>query len=574
MPVAPSWTRVARAADVAGDGPYAVAAGDVDLVLLRAGGSLRAYEGRCPHQGALLGEGELEGATLVCRNHRWRFDAATGKRAGGPQCLRSCPVRQDGEQILVDTSSLGAARPEARPARSVRDLPGPRPLPLVGNLFQLDLPRIHQILEEWALKFGPVYRFYMGPRPVLVVAEPTLVAEVLRRRPETYRKIENLEPIFKELGSAGVFSAEGREWRPQRKLAMEALALRHLRGFFPKLRQVAARLKRRWQRVAASGETVDLKDDLMRFTVDVTTSLVFGTDTNTLERDDDIIQRHLSLIFPAFARRLFAPFPLWRWLRLPADRRVDRAVAEVRKWVATLIAEARARVAADTPPGNFLEAMVLARDDDGRPFSDELITANAMTMLLAGEDTTALSVAWAAHHLCERPDAVGALQAELDGAVDADGIPADVEAVNRLTYTGAVASETMRLRPVAPMFFNASVQDTQLGDVAVPAGTAVMTLLRSASLDEANFPRASEFRPERWLAGALQGAAVSVPFGSGPRICPGRSLALVEMKVLLSLLYRGFDVERVGDASAVRERYSFTVMPEGLKVRLRARAPS
>jgi cytochrome P450 len=455
----------------------------------------------------------------------------------------------------------------------VRDLPGPRRLPLLGNILQLDLPRIHQVLERWAREFGPVYRFYMGPRPVLVVAGPDLVAEVLRRRPETYRKIENLEPIFRELGAAGVFSAEGREWRPQRKLAMEALALKHLRAFFPKLREVAARLRRRWQNAAASGATVDLKADLMRFTVDVTTSLVFGTDTNTLERDDDIIQHHLSQIFPAFHRRLFGALPVWRWVRLPADRRVDRAVAEVRRWIAGRIAEARARVAGDAAPRNFIEAMVLARDDDGRPFTDELISANALTMLLGGEDTTALTVAWAAHHLCERPDAVRALQAELDGAVDGDGVPADLDTANRLAYAGAVASETMRLRPVAPMFFNASVQDTQLGDVAVPAGTAVMTLLRFASLDDANFPAAAEFRPERWLPGAPeQRAAASVPFGSGPRICPGRSLALLELKVLLAALYRGFDVERVGDAAAVRERYAFTMMPEGLAVRLRARA--
>src|SRR5688572_8986857 len=79
-PPAATWHPVARTAELRGDGPFAVTAGGADLVLLRARGEWRAYEGLCPHQGALLGEGELDDGELVCRNHRWRFDGATGQR--------------------------------------------------------------------------------------------------------------------------------------------------------------------------------------------------------------------------------------------------------------------------------------------------------------------------------------------------------------------------------------------------------------------------------------------------------------------------------------------------------------
>jgi cytochrome P450 len=115
--------------------------------------------------------------------------------------------------------------------------------------------------------------------------------------------------------------------------------------------------------------------------------------------------------------------------------------------------------------------------------------------------------------------------------------------------------------------------DTVLGDLLLPAGTAVATLLRPPVRDGRRFSAPEAFRPERWLERdeAPHDAHVNLPFGSGPRLCPGRTLALVEMKVALAALYGTFDVEREGESTAVRERYAFTMSPAGLRVRLRPR---
>jgi nitrite reductase/ring-hydroxylating ferredoxin subunit len=107
-----------------------------DVVLLRVDGAWRAYQGRCPHQGALLGEGELEGAELVCRNHRWRFDARTGERRGGAGCLRACEVRADGDALLVSTAALAAdalAAASPVPARPLRTVYGSFEIERVGR---------------------------------------------------------------------------------------------------------------------------------------------------------------------------------------------------------------------------------------------------------------------------------------------------------------------------------------------------------------------------------------------------------------------------------------------------------
>jgi cytochrome P450/nitrite reductase/ring-hydroxylating ferredoxin subunit len=576
--------------ELAGAGPHAVSAGGVDLVLVRTPAGPRVFQGRCPHQGALLGEGELEDGTLVCRNHRWRFRVATGQREGGPQCLVACPAKEEGGEIVVDLAPLvaraAAGAPAAAAGGRIEDLPGPRGVPLLGNALQVDLGKLHLILEQWAAQYGPMYRFRIGRDRSVVISDPDLVQQVLRARPETWRRTSKVERVFQELGVAGVFSAEGAAWRAQRRLAMEALAQRHLRGFYPTLRAVAGRLRRRWEGAAARGETLDVVEELKRFTVDVTTALAFGHDVNTIEQaGDDVIQRRLEQLFPAFNRRIFALVPTWRLVRMPRDRRLDRALAEVRVWLDGLVREARARLEAEparaASPANFLEAMLTARDEAGQPFSDEVIFANLMTMLVAGEDTTAYTLAWAVHHLADSTSATAALRAELDGAVGADGAPGELDGANRLTYAGAVANETMRLRPVAPLLVFESLVETTLaspqGDIAIPPRTTLMVLIRPPVREPERFQDPEAFRPERWLqdgggdgAGprGAHDASAHIPFGSGPRICPGRSLALLEMKVLLAMIYRCFEVTRIGPSEAVKEHFSFTMMPDGLKVKV------
>src|SRR5271166_5936208 len=89
-----TFVRLANLSELKGAGPFALSANGVDVVLSRTGGEWHAFGGRCPHQGALLGEGELDGDALVCRNHRWRFALDSGQRDGGPECLAPCPVAE------------------------------------------------------------------------------------------------------------------------------------------------------------------------------------------------------------------------------------------------------------------------------------------------------------------------------------------------------------------------------------------------------------------------------------------------------------------------------------------------
>jgi cytochrome P450 len=484
------------------------------------------------------------------------------------------------------TLDAGLATPNAPAAwREIDDLDGPPGLPLVGNLLQIDKALIHAQVEAWVRRYGPLFKFRLGRTTILVVADHAAMGAVLRDRPDGFRRTPRQESISRDMGLAGgVFGAEGDAWRRQRRMVMAGFDPRHLRAYFPALVKVGTRLDRRWRRAAAAGQPIDLQADLMRFTVDAISGLAFGTDINTLESDDDVIQRHLDKIFPALFRRLLAPLPTWRWWKTAADRELDRSVVAVRVAIDGFIAAARARLAADPArreaPANLLEAMLVAAEDRDSGITDAEVSGNVLTMLLAGEDTTANSLAWTIRLLHRHPEAMARAREEVDRVA---GAPSEwtPERIGALPFLEACAHETMRLKPVAPSLVLMALRDTTIADVRVPARTLVWGALRSDSLKDDFFDQADRFVPERWLdtepqRRASSASRVSMPFGAGPRVCPGRHLALVEMKMALALLLHGFEIDSVSTAGGGEpaEVLSFTMAPEPLTMRLRARRSS
>ncbi|MGB5097831.1 MAG: cytochrome P450 [Porticoccaceae bacterium] len=323
------WHPVAELAALRADKPIDVSACGCELVLVRAEDEVHAYDGRCPHQGTLFAEGEIRDGALICRAHQWRFDCRSGQRLDAPHiCLCRFPVRIEGGQILVglplqpQQQELALSPPQPTiPVVSIAQLPGPRGLPLVGNLHQIQRTAFHLSLERWAEQYGPVYAFRFGRRAMAVVSDADLANAVLKARPEDFRRSSQLEQVsILGVSTRGIFMAEGERWRRQRPVIVQSLDTGHLRQFFPTLVKVTQGLQRRWQADGADAAGRDVQADLMRFTVDVTASLAFGQDINTQEQQGEVIQQHLDKIFPTIQRRLLAPFPYWRYLRLPGDR--------------------------------------------------------------------------------------------------------------------------------------------------------------------------------------------------------------------------------------------------------------
>ena len=159
-------------------------------------------------------------------------------------------------------------------------------------------------------------------------------------------------------------------------------------------------------------------------------------------------------------------------------------------------------------------------------------------------------------------------------------MPQRYEDMTSLPFVDACINETMRLKPVAPIIVLQPKRDTVVSDIEVPKGTLLMCLMRAGATDERRFPGARSFEPERWMDGPMRGAAanspkrVSMPFGAGPRLCPGRYLAILEMKMVIAMLLSGFDIESVTtpDGREAQEHLAFTMFPVGLRLKLAPRA--
>jgi len=470
----------------------------------------------------------------------------------------------------------------ARTLRQIDDLSGPRGWPLLGNTFQVKPSRIHLDVEQWAQQFGPVFRMRLGRTQQLVIADHELLAAAMRDRPDGFRRNPYTSRIGTEMGlPQGVFSAEGEEWRKQRRMVMASFAPGHVRAYFPSLVKVTLRLQSRWRKAARSRQDIALQADLMRFTVDAIAGLAFGKDINTLEAGEDVIQQHLDKVLPAIFRRVLSVLPTWRWFKTQGDRDLDRSVAVINATILDFVAQARQRLH-DEPslrqrPRNLLEAMIASADEPGSGLGDAQVAGNVLTMLLAGEDTTANTLAWMIHLLQLHPTSLQRVQDEVRRLAP-EPSAYSYEQMEQLVFLEACANETMRLKPVAPFIALQALRDTVIGDVAVPERTQIWGVLRHDSVSERHFVDPHAFRPERWLEDALpplSSAAkrAAMPFGSGPRMCPGRYLALLEMKMAMAMLLCSFDIDAVDtpDGGPAQERMAFTMNPVGLTLRLRER---
>jgi cytochrome P450 len=464
--------------------------------------------------------------------------------------------------------------------RPLRSLPGPRGWPLFGNAFQIRRDTFHQQLDAWADQYGDKFRFTIAAREFLAIRDPETVQSVLRQRPGVFKKGARLEEVTRDLGFHGVFSANGDAWRRQRPVVLAGLDPAHIRAFLPAILGITDRLRDRWLEAAATGTRFDLVHDLMRYTVDVTTALAFGHNLNTLEKGDDVaIQQHLNRILPAMFRRNLAPIDIYRWL----DRRTRVHVKALQEAVDTFIAQARQQLeenpALRERPVNLIQALVAANQRGDGGMSDAEVSGNVLTMLLAGEDTTANTLAWMLWLLYRNPEAAALARAEAVRVVGDGGVVTSIEQLAQLDVVEACAMESMRLKPVAPLNFTEAAEDTVVDGVLVPKGALVACMMRPAGLKEANFPAPQAFDPQRWLEGRNEGNALSaakrvvMPFGAGPRICPGRYLALAEIKMVAAMLLANFELKYVGTADGAdpAERLALTMAPQGLEMELRAR---
>jgi cytochrome P450 family 135 len=389
---------------------------------------------------------------------------------------------------------LSAMRPAA-------EIPGPRLPRLAQSLLALSRPEEARLALR--RRHGSVFRTrdaILGD--VFHIADRDLVEEMFKWRPSDYEVGGPRRPMEPVTGPASILLLDGERHLRMRRLMLPPFHGEAIARFEGLIARITDREIDRWR----PGAVVRTRAVAQTITMEAIIEAVFGiTDPGRVAELRRLLPR-LSSVNPLLAieatRRDLGPRSPWgRFVR--ARERVDR-----------MLFEEMARRRGEAGGESILALLLAARDEDGRPLSDGEVRDELVTLLLAGHETTATSIAWAFERLLRTP-------AALAHARSGDG-----------GYVDAVVRETLRLRPVVPEVFRAPTRPVELGGWRFEAGARLAASIFLVQRDPALYPDPGAFRPERFLDGAPEPYAW-IPFGGGVRRCLGAAFAQLEMRIVL-----------------------------------------
>lgn len=459
--------------------------------------------------------------------------------------------------------------------RTIEDLPSPKGKLILGHLPEFSSSQQHRVLEKWVSECGDLFKIHFVGKVFVVSANAQINHHILSQRPIKFRRLSKMDEILSEMGVNGVFSAEGDNWKRHRKPVAEALNQRNVNSFYPILASKARQLLLNFKQYATDNKTIDIRKDFTAYTVDITASVIFGYETNTLLNEKPRFLEYLDFIFPMINDRISAPLPLWRVYKQKKDRKLDEALTEIKKEIYEFIKEAKSRLAHNPDlrknPSNFLEAL-LSENKEAR-FTDDDIFGNIFTMLLAGEDTTSNSIAWITYYLSQHPEMVSRIRNEATDVFVNDEVPSSSDQLALLTYTHAVVEEALRLKPTTPQLYMESLEEVVLNDIAFPKKTKFILQNHVPQTDETHFSNSKDFIPERWIpkecpAHYKHSPNVVKTFGGGARFCPGKNLAMNEMVLVIASICKQFDIELAVSPEEVTDQFKFTMYPDNLLIKL------
>jgi cytochrome P450 len=361
--------------------------------------------------------------------------------------------------------------------------------------------------------------------PVYVVNHPDLVWDVLATRNHDFMKGPTMQAAKRLLGES-LLTSEGDAHKRQRRLIQPIFHHERIQAYATDMVAHAERASDRW----SAGEWIAMHQEMARLTLAIVGRTLFDTDIEAGDARD--VSRALTDVLAQF-NRVFSPFlPIAERLPLPSTRRFARARDVFDRTIYSMIERRRA----DGAGGQDLLSHLLRVSDEGTAMADVQVRDEAITLFLAGHETTSNALTWTWYLLSQHPDAETALHEELD-AVLGDRAPT-VADVPSLPATRAILSESMRLYPPAWAMGRRALADHSLDRYLVAHGSVIIVSPWLLHHDERWWPRAGEFRLERWTDEAIAARPrhAFLPFGGGPRMCIGEGFAWMEAELLLATI--------------------------------------
>ena len=424
------------------------------------------------------------------------------------------------------TASPAAGRPPALKGR-----------PLVGLLpeFRKNAP---ELLLKAAREHGEIVHLNLGPQRIYSITNPEWIKDIFITHQSNFIKSKMLERAKVLLGE-GLLTSEGELHKRQRRLVQPAFHRDRLIGYGAAMVECAAEARDRW----TSGARLDIAREMNRLTLAIVARTLFSADVSS---EADEIRDALTDVLGLF-EMVLSPFSEWfEKLPLPSVRRFERARARLDRTIYGLIAERRA---SGRDAGDLLSMLLLAQDEDGDGgMSDKQVRDEALTLFLAGHETTANALAWTWYLLSQNPEAEARFHAEIDGVLGGH-LPA-FDDLPQLKFVEMVLSESMRLYPPAWGIGRRNLEEYRIGDYVIPARTVILMSPYVVHRDPRWFPEPDRFLPDRWLPEnvATRPKFSYFPFGGGARVCIGERFAWMEGVLLLAAIGQKWRLRLAPDA--------------------------
>ena len=365
---------------------------------------------------------------------------------------------------------------------------------------------------------------------VFFISHPDYIEQVLVTDNRKFIKGRILRKN-KQLFGNGLLTSEGDFWLRQRRLAQPAFHRARIATYADTMVRFASRMASEWR----GGETRDIHAEMMRLTLSIVAKTLFDAD---VDREAKRVGHALEAIMHLnsdFRKLILTP----TWLPTPRKIRATIATAKLNRIIYRFIDERRA---AGIDNGDLLSMLLAARDDDGSRMTNRQLRDEAITIFLAGHETTANALSWTWMLLAQNPQVEGKLHEELDRVLG--GRVPTVDDLPSLRYTGQIITESMRLYPPAWGMARVAIEDTEIAGYKIPKGCGVSLAQWVVHRDPRWFDAPLEFRPERWEGDLLKRIPrfAYFPFGGGPRQCIGNNFAVMEATLLLAALAQRFRI--------------------------------
>jgi len=386
---------------------------------------------------------------------------------------------------------------------------------------------------DLAQTYGDLIMLRLGPVRFCLLNHPDLVRDVLVHQAKSFRKPERLKRNLAKVVGNGLLTNEGDSWLRQRRLVQPAFHNRRMAHYAEIVVEKTHPMMGDWPNANA----INIADAMTHLTLTIIAQALFNVDVASQAPQ---LRSAVRVIAGTLAREARLPFSLPDWLPLPSKIRKRRAQRFVDQLIWDII---RQRRATGEDRGDLLSMLLLAVDEegDGGGMTDQQARDEALTLFLAGHDSTAAGLTWTWYLIARHPAVEARLTEEIDATLG--GRPPSWDDLPRLAYTEAVIKESLRMYPPNwGTFPRQAVTDVELGGYVLPKGCQVLVSPYVLQHDPRSFPDPKQFDPERFSPGRAESIPqfAYIPFGAGPRVCIGNTFAMMTMKLIVAAVLQQY----------------------------------